>query len=355
MNQIQAGKGYVLSVIIPVYNGEKYLERAVNSILNQPCGGKLEVIIIDDGSKDSSGLIADKIAEDNANVRVFHQKNAGVSSARNFGINNALGKYIAFLDSDDWWEPSFFDEIILNDFLENSIDIYQFSYKIIREDLNYCREMHAENCYRVFDQKEFWNYNWQPFCSYIYRKQFITDNGICFLNTNIAEDNVFALMIFYLAKNLKSTDKFIFSYWKNNESVTNSTNPIAKLEHAIYSYMEFDKWLNMYGKNYKAGILSLFLEYLPACVCYNKISYINKKFNQKPFFVIYTYEDYDLPDNVYKCIKTFIKYPYWFCIKHRTIAVLKNTLKFISFICPPFAKIYNKKLDFKKYNYPYKF
>lgn len=92
---------YRISVIIPVYNVEDYLHRCVESVLNQTMDG-LEIILVDDGSPDNCPIICDDYAKKYRNVVVFHKSNGGLSSARNVGINHANGKYIFFLDSDDW-------------------------------------------------------------------------------------------------------------------------------------------------------------------------------------------------------------------------------------------------------------
>lgn len=101
----------LISVIVPVYNSEKYLEKCIGSILNQTYEN-LELILIDDGSKDNSGLICDKYAAFDKRVKVIHKENAGVSSARNQGVDCASGEYIAFVDSDDWLEESTFQILI---------------------------------------------------------------------------------------------------------------------------------------------------------------------------------------------------------------------------------------------------
>lgn len=93
-----------ISVIVPVYNVEKYLSRCVDSILNQTYSD-LEVILVDDGSKDASGSICDAYAAKDSRIRVIHKENGGLSSARNAGIDAATGAYLAFVDSDDWIEP----------------------------------------------------------------------------------------------------------------------------------------------------------------------------------------------------------------------------------------------------------
>jgi len=94
----------LLSVIVPVYNVETYLSRCVDSILGQTYQN-MEIILIDDGSRDSSGEICDAYAQKDSRIRVIHKENGGLSSARNVGLEAAGGVYIAFVDSDDWIEP----------------------------------------------------------------------------------------------------------------------------------------------------------------------------------------------------------------------------------------------------------
>ena len=93
-----------ISVIVPVYNVEEYLARCVDSILAQTYEN-LEVILVDDGAKDTSGSICDDYAAKDSRVKVIHKENGGLSSARNTGLEAATGEYIAFVDSDDWIEP----------------------------------------------------------------------------------------------------------------------------------------------------------------------------------------------------------------------------------------------------------
>ena len=96
----------LISVIVPVYNTEKYLRRCIDSVLAQTYTD-FELLLIDDGSKDSSGTICDEYAAQDARVRVFHKENGGVSSARNLGLDNAQGEWITFVDSDDYIEENF--------------------------------------------------------------------------------------------------------------------------------------------------------------------------------------------------------------------------------------------------------
>ena len=91
----------LISVVIPVYNVEKYLEKCLDSVVEQTYRN-LEIILVDDGSTDNSGAICDRYAQKDSRVVVIHQKNGGLSKARNVGIDTATGKYISFIDSDDY-------------------------------------------------------------------------------------------------------------------------------------------------------------------------------------------------------------------------------------------------------------
>lgn len=106
----------LISVIVPVYNTEKYLSRCIESILNQTYPN-IEIILVDDGSTDQSGCICDEYATKNTNIKVVHQKNAGQAAARNVGLTYARGSYIGYVDSDDWVE----------------LDMYAYLYHLIKK------------------------------------------------------------------------------------------------------------------------------------------------------------------------------------------------------------------------------
>lgn len=101
----------LLSVIVPVYNVEQYLARCIDSILQQSYRN-LELILVDDGAKDSSGVICDQYAAKDPRVSVIHKKNGGLSSARNAGLDAATGEFLSFVDSDDWLEPGAYAAMI---------------------------------------------------------------------------------------------------------------------------------------------------------------------------------------------------------------------------------------------------
>ncbi len=101
----------MISVIVPVYNAEKYLGKCVNSILNQDYKD-IELILVDDGSKDSSPAMCDEFAKQDKRIKVVHKENGGPAKARNTGLDIAKGEYIAFVDSDDWLEPDMYSHLI---------------------------------------------------------------------------------------------------------------------------------------------------------------------------------------------------------------------------------------------------
>ena len=116
----------LISVIVPIYKVEEYLEKCVNSILNQTYSN-LEVLLIDDGSPDNCPQLCDDFAKKDIRIRVFHKKNGGLSSARNYGIEHAKGKYICFVDSDDF---------VSNDYIETLLKLIK-KYNVSISIINY--------------------------------------------------------------------------------------------------------------------------------------------------------------------------------------------------------------------------
>uniref|UniRef100_UPI00359CB7DB glycosyltransferase n=1 Tax=Bifidobacterium longum TaxID=216816 RepID=UPI00359CB7DB len=106
----QSSQRPTVSVVVPIYNVERYLRTCVESLLKQTLNN-MEIILVDDGSPDKSGLIADELASLHSNVKAVHQKNAGLGPARNTGIEYAAGEYVGFVDSDDWVDASMFADL----------------------------------------------------------------------------------------------------------------------------------------------------------------------------------------------------------------------------------------------------
>lgn len=180
-----------ISVIIPVYNAEVYLHRCVDSILSQSFKD-FEVLLIDDGSTDQSGMICDEYANSDERVKVFHKKNGGVSSARNVGLNNSIGEWITFVDSDDYVAPNFLYRFSLR--LRERFDLYfgnsaiitiagEYQYNKILKDV-VCDVKDAVNLYLVNRQGDLHGK--------IFNKKILLRSSIYF-NENVfyAEDGIF--------------------------------------------------------------------------------------------------------------------------------------------------------------------
>lgn len=114
----------LISVVVPIYNVEKYLNKCVDSLLNQDYSN-LEIILVDDGSTDSSGKIVDEYKEKNKNIKVIHKENGGLSSARNAGLKEAIGQYIIFIDSDDWIDTKMISTLF--NLIKKMMRIFQYA------------------------------------------------------------------------------------------------------------------------------------------------------------------------------------------------------------------------------------
>lgn len=137
---------YKISVIIPVYNIEQYLDRCISSIYSQSCFKQLEVILVNDGSTDGSLQICEKYAEKCSNIVIINKENGGVSSARNIGIVAAKGQYIAFVDGDDYVAPNFFKEM-LDAITVSKADLVVFDYYVVYSN-------GSQKAYRDIQKKE---------------------------------------------------------------------------------------------------------------------------------------------------------------------------------------------------------
>lgn len=142
----------MISVIIPVYNTAEYLPRCLDSVLNNTYHN-LEVFCINDGSTDNSAAIVARYAQEDDRIVLIDQKNAGVSAARNAGLDAATGDFIAFIDSDDWVHPQYF-EILMNGYQKANAEIIACSYKATSEFEGLCYPVYSAENYRILEFEE---------------------------------------------------------------------------------------------------------------------------------------------------------------------------------------------------------
>ena len=144
-------KNPIVSVIVPIYNVESYLSQCLDSILKQSFVD-FEVIMVDDGSKDKSGVICDEYAAKDSRINVFHQSNQGVSKARNVALNHAKGEYVIFMDADDFWYVDTCLETLVNEALRTGADIVRGEYKAVDEQGNdlFARKMNKRKMKQAY-------------------------------------------------------------------------------------------------------------------------------------------------------------------------------------------------------------
>ena len=216
-----------ISVIIPVYKVEAYLERCVTSLFHQTYSN-LEIILVDDGSPDRSGEICDKLAQQDPRIRVLHKKNGGLSDARNAGIEMSTGDYIAFLDSDDWVDPNML-ELLYRLCEENNAGISECSYRSIYQDA-VLAETSCSGAMMEFTPAQAiecnldWKYCKPVAWNKLYRRDVVGD--IRYPVGKLHEDE-FTTHLFYLASNkIMYADVALVNYERRNlGSITASFKP----------------------------------------------------------------------------------------------------------------------------------
>lgn len=227
----------LISIIVPIYNSDKYLFRCINSLIKQSYQN-LEIILIDDGSTDNSKKICNYFLKKDKRIKFFIKSNGGVSSARNLGLLNAKGDYIAFVDSDDYIEADMLEKL-LNSLIENESQISICN--LIFEDHSgkELTSYNTSNC--QFDRYDLPNkmYNFLSINGYVWNKLY--DKNLIFKgsytilfdeNIGILEDNLFNYKIF------ENNSKFnccyinekLYHYVQNQKSTMNQAFSIKKLE-----------------------------------------------------------------------------------------------------------------------------
>lgn len=205
-----------LSVIIPVYNVELYISRCIDSVIEQELNNEIELLLVDDGSKDSSGKICDEYARNYSWIKVFHISNGGVGNARNFGLMHASGEYITFIDSDDFLDKGIYTEIF-NLHKEYNADVYVFGYKdypqnemskshILKQD--YCNSLSTLS-EKYLEMKQ--DYLMFSVFNKVFRRSICND---IYFNTEVHyfEDYLFALTCLNKVKSLCTIDKAAYNY-----------------------------------------------------------------------------------------------------------------------------------------------
>lgn len=274
----------LISVIIPVYNVEKYLSRCIESVLGQTYTN-FEIILVDDGSTDNCPNICDEYASKDNRIKVIHKNNGGVSSARNIGILQSSGTWICFLDSDDWWDKEFLAQLI------NPLTDYNY-------DISCCGIAfeHIDKLYVMkFDDftgpiaevitgdylctesvlSTVWNK--------LYKLSIIRDNNLCFPeNLSYAEDSIFNLQYLQKVHTICVIDKPLYHYWQESENSgvkrlhVNSDLCILRLQRELQLLYAKNNLINSQHKEYLQTFITNRWLYVIE-ICFNSYQSVEEK------------------------------------------------------------------------------
>ncbi len=302
----------LVSIIVPVYNVEKYLRKCLDSIINQTYHN-IEIILVDDGSKDSSGLICDEYARKDDRIFVYHRNNYGPGAARNYGIKKAKGKYLTFVDSDDWVESNYVETISR----EMTCDLLYFGMIAIKEkeepykyiipqiDNNLSIE---EGLYQMLiNQNSYFDFVMtQNKC---YQKEIIDRYDISYPEDILhSEDEIFTLRYFLHVQSVKCIDDILYNYNQryNSESIPISVDEFTRICQYQYDISEMfvspkmkiymkTRWLYFNYRNYRINSESAkdIIKRLKRNIRNSDIDYVSSSYynqrNNKNFYPLNTF------------------------------------------------------------------
>lgn len=213
-----------ISVIVPVYNVEKYLTQCIESILSQTYQ-EFELLLIDDGSEDNSGSICDHYSNIDSRVHVFHKENGGVSSARNMGIEHAKGEWVCFVDSDDWIDKDTFEYITG---LWKGADFLQFGYRRTggtASEYSYVPGKVLRYSTSVYCTKRIYH---SAICGYLLKLNIIKKYKISFPNhIKYGEDQAFILKTLICSSEIVILDRHFYNYRDREGSAMHASESIS--------------------------------------------------------------------------------------------------------------------------------
>lgn len=237
-----------VSIIVPIYNAEKYLNRCITSILEQTYKN-IELILINDGSTDSSEEIILQMQEENKDIiKYYKQENKGVSKTRNFGITVATGKYIMFVDNDDY---------IDKDYVENFVNVAESG----KYDLVIGGHRRTNEKNQILSETKLPDTPWGKYITLtpwarIYKRDYIIENDIKFLTCNIGEDIYFNIQAIIISDNIKIIDYIGYNWFFNTQSVSNT------LQKNFYDVDKYKLLNESYNVLEQKNILSKEREYV---------------------------------------------------------------------------------------------
>jgi len=274
-----------ISIIVPVYRVEQYLTRCLDSILAQSFSN-FEILLINDGSPDNCGAICDEYSKIDSRVRTFHQNNAGVSTARNLGLDNARGEWLAFVDSDDWVETNWLSFFHNKSGGELDQDLVLYG----RRKLNKFGILYEyTHLNATCEAKEFTNskaFYMIALWSCFFKRKTIEKHQIRFSpNLRFAEDTEFLLKTFAASKNLSTISSILYNYYSHETSATKRMvfdfSRASQVLKSINGFLAFCKLHSLPDKQFAPTVLQSYRIFLR-----NYLYDSNPKPEDKPEFLL---------------------------------------------------------------------
>lgn len=274
----------LVSIVVPVYKVEKYLNKCIESILNQTYK-YIEIILVDDGSPDSCPEICDYYDKKDKRIKVIHQENHGLAAARNVGMTYAKGKYITFIDSDDYvgihYVESLYNAIVFSD-----ADMSICDYIKVEDD---CGKEAKNATYIVLDNVECLKDIYQPtwhgmeFVAWgkLYNIQLFKKNNICYPEGKIHEDAFVTYKLIYNAKKIVFTKEILYFYRQRENSIMTSHFSLKRLDK-----IEALRTACLYYEKGKEDVLLSMAanDYFQNCICiYGELEKYQSKLKTKIF------------------------------------------------------------------------
>ncbi|MFD1040613.1 glycosyltransferase family 2 protein [Virgibacillus byunsanensis] len=219
-------KKEMVSIVVPIYKVEKYIHRCVDSILHQTYS-TIEVILVDDGSPDNCGSIAERYKELDPRVKVIHKENGGLSDARNYGMQHATGEFIVFVDSDDWLEEKMI-EIMITNSLDHKADVVQSAFYYAYDDKLLLDKRYNDNLnnldnktlmYELVKNEKVKNFAWGK----LYKTKLIKD--IPFKKGVLFEDVFWAHQVMQRVNNFLILHQPLYYYYQRDDSIVAAYTP----------------------------------------------------------------------------------------------------------------------------------
>lgn len=282
----------LVSVIVPVFNNERYIDDCIQSITNQSYE-KFEIILINDGSTDNTSNICEIWGKKDKRVKVYNNRNHGVSFSRNFGLRKCSGNYITFVDSDDIIAPNYIENLVYI-MEKNNADMAMLSYCSFKdgESVKFINEAGSLMMNHNLEES-FFTITQGTACSKLYKKSIIQKYEVVFDETIVvSEDLLFNLNYVFYCGSLVFTKSKLYGYRQRADSAIHSNtskNWLSKLKvynilskkyvnNSVYPHILYHYLKNLYEANYLLRKKDIFLEYLEFDI-YSEIDIMESKIN----------------------------------------------------------------------------